>query len=148
MNTETEFREGDLVEARKGKTVIVGDLRPAVGSFWIGETGHTTHSTQRDGFTLTLIERPEPKVELPTDPGLYSDKDGDAWRLDRHGDWELLENDWGVRKAEDYAPFTRLESRADTARAVIDWFHKVNWGDQDGIQVIDLARRTFGATDA
>lgn len=80
-----------------------------------------------DGWTLFVESTPNP---LPTEPGLYEDSDGDFWMVNRHGAHVLLSDggsrasdraaqDWESRPSA-LAPFTRLESQADTARKVLE----------------------------
>ena len=167
----TDFQEGDLVEAVKGERVVRDRIsKDEDGDLFILGVGHLTNcffpeggnQVVRQGFTLTLIERPKPKVELPTGRGFYIDKTGDAWLLGHGGKLHLLTNTFGSSPASEqaradydslaaeHAPFTRLESRADTAKAVIGWFADVPWGRrvEDYPDVLNSARAHFGVTDA
>ena len=69
-------------------------------------------------------------LDLPTEPGLYLDKNGTVMRLDGAG-WAssiALGNDTSYHKPiEEYAhlaPFHKLEPRAETAKAVIETLKK------------------------
>jgi hypothetical protein len=95
-------------------TVLVRDI----ANHWVDVGGVPTAFDTR----VWSITAHEPKVVLPTEPGLYLDKDGEPWRLSDHGLWRYLlevEGDLDVYP-ENYAPFTRLEPRADVAKAVLE----------------------------
>lgn len=65
-------------------------------------------------LTYELIERP---VQLPTEPGVYADKDGDIWRLDGDGLWRIT--DFKATHTETHAPFTLLRPVAEVAAEVL-----------------------------
>jgi len=141
-----QFKEGDLVEAVKGTRVVrdvvtytAGPLFP--GQLHLGDArifGPSTLGTYRnEGWTLTLIDRPKPKVELPTEPGVYIDKDGDPWPFKS----QSLDPKW--------APYTRVEPVPVTAKRVFeriesvygeDYFHNSN-------ESWNLVAREFGVTN-
>lgn len=89
----SEFREGDLIEARKGDTVIRGvldaDLR-------LEEAGWGIPSFDRWHWTVETIEKAEPALpELPTKPGavvLVETEEGRrhflGWRSAE--DWDVI----------------------------------------------------------
>lgn len=142
----TEFLEGDLVEAVKGESVVRGRANRRNGYLFLGDSAAIREVYQPDGWTLTLIDRPKPKVELPTEPGVYQGSllgNLPMWLSD-DGRWWTSRTQ--VHDPARHAPFTRLESRADTAKAVIDWFHLSVWGNHDGVAYIENARREFGVT--
>lgn len=122
----TEYNIGDLVEAVKGESVIRGRLDDQLD---LDPIGWDIPYFVQDGYTVTVVERAALTVELPTESGLYADDDGDAWLLSPTGKFIPLTDLSSRRiptdvadalKAEDFVPFTRLESRAETAKAVID----------------------------
>lgn len=53
--------------------------------------------------------------ELPTEPGVYTDRVGDAWRL-TSGRWWY--GDFKSDDVADFAPFTRLLPEAETAKRI------------------------------
>jgi hypothetical protein len=59
-----------------------------------------------------------PKVELPVEPGIYLDADGDPWKLDTDGDWYFGGDYHSEAEANGSAPFTRLAPEADTAKKI------------------------------
>jgi hypothetical protein len=66
-----------------------------------------------------LLDRPKPPVVLPTEPGVYTDKQGDVW-LVFDGSLRCLESPADTKNASSYAPFTKLEPVADTAARVLN----------------------------
>lgn len=74
----------------------------------------------------TLYVAPKPTPALPTEPGIYADNGGDHWLLDKDGTWIILSLFGEFEVYADHhvipslcAPFTRLESQAETAEAVL-----------------------------
>ena len=127
----TEFKAGDLVSAKRGETEIRGRLwRDLAGKVVIEGIWETVADLRGRGFTVTLIEPAPVEPVLPTEPGFYLDPDGDAWVLTTAGEMVILTNG-GVPSAAttpfvtNYAPFTRLEPRTETARAVFEAIDKV-----------------------
>ena len=76
-----------------------------------------THHEPADGFIPF-------EVVLPTDPGLYVESGARAsltniWVLYENGCWaSSTDSEYG--RAEDFAPFTKLEPVAVTAKKVLD----------------------------
>ena len=122
--TESEYREGDKltfqrrtsrvtgVVARHGLTVIVEEF-DAVTIAWLKDSG----------WSVVDVERATPP--LPTEPGIYSDVDGDIWLLSLTRVWTILTDEHRARitddvAPEDGAPFTRLEPVPATAKRVLD----------------------------
>lgn len=62
-----------------------------------------------------LFVVPKPTAALPTKPGIYADNEGAPWVLE-NGRWYTSGSEY---KPDSSAPFTRLESQADTARKVL-----------------------------
>jgi hypothetical protein len=117
-----EYNEGDLVEAVKGETRMSGRLADALmGDLGIDGMGWPIRSLEREGFTITVIEKAKPKVVPPTDVGFYLSRESKLWTLEVNGYWRD-DYDYTRRpdEAEAHAPFTRLEPRAVTAKAVLD----------------------------
>jgi len=108
----SEYNEGDLIEAVKGDTVIRGRLRGSgIAGFrdlWVGDYTRLVSILPGAGYALTVIEKAKPK--LPEEPGVYVDKDGDPWKLP---------DESGTLRPE-YAPYTRVEPVAETAKKVLD----------------------------
>ena len=113
-----------------------------------GVWSHTGYYARSESWSL-FVEAP-PAVVLPTERGLYSDRDGDAWLLDVYGDWVQL-TEVGVtggliagRDAADYVPFTRLAPVPETAKKVLDAILKTvyvcNNNMQDGGETRDHIR--------
>ena len=100
-------------------------------------------------------------MELPSEPGYYLDKEGDAWVLQENGKLKNLDayrtgdamsSEAG---AQMWAPFTRLESRADTAKAVLTRLAEIDSTNIIGGRTCSAIRETikvleseFGVTDA
>jgi len=114
------YSEGDLIEAVKGDTRLRGRLTDALmGELGVDGMGWPIPSLERDGFTITVIEKAKPKVELPVEDGAYVDKHGtDVWTITPFHELRCVSNPGS--SPEKYAPFTKLEPRAVTAKAVIE----------------------------
>jgi hypothetical protein len=117
------FAEGDLVEAVKGEQVIrnrVNKSRSYDELFVVVGDSPTSlsHLTENLGFTLTLVEKATPP--LPTEPGWYTDQEGDIWRVDSFARLWCIGSEEDDEDPSDYAPFTRLEPVAETAKKVLD----------------------------
>lgn len=90
---ERPFREGDLIRAEKGDSVITGRLYKNIFTgMGIESLGWPIESLKRDEFTITLVEaapEPEPVDEfpLPTEPGLYISQAFVVFRLGEDGNW-------------------------------------------------------------
>ena len=124
----TTFSEGDLVEAVKGErrirdrvVTLTDDLLftrgPYLGSpslFVLSTLASYAHA----GYVLTLIEKATPP--LPTEPGWYSDKDEDIWRLDATDRWAHKGYPYSPEQVAAYAPLTHLEPVDVTAKRVLN----------------------------
>jgi hypothetical protein len=133
------WQEGDLVEAVKdGFKITAAVVRTDYGELALPSSPNLSRVLCKylsgwidEGWTLTLIERAAPKVELPTAAGLYIGSDAlnsnDAFlvRVTKLGGPIQYPNSsisGGWRKLGDperFAPFTKLEPVADTARKVL-----------------------------
>jgi len=112
MSIIDQIREGDLVEAAKGETIIRGRVnRDGV----VGDSMRRTHGLERNGYTLTVVEKatPPPPTEpaVPTEPGHYLSAAGFHWEIG-HGSYTLNPL---------WAPYTRLEPVPDTVKRVADY---------------------------
>ena len=67
------YKQGDFVEARKGRTTIQGPINYIQygGSLAIENSGWSLGGLKREHWILEIVEEPVPKVVLPTVPGLY-----------------------------------------------------------------------------
>ncbi len=119
-----DIHVGDLVEIRKGERVIRDRVVPSIPGNAVGLLGGTIQFYLNDGYTLHLIERAKPKIELPTEPGWYLDGEGDAWTLKLESGsykrWFYEDIFRTETEARRYAPFTRLEPVPVTAKRVLD----------------------------
>ena len=88
----------------------------------------------------------KPAVELPTEPDWYQDREGDLWKLGDDKLWWLVDRgDLTLRNNEgvaSFAPFTRLEPVAVTAKKVLHFFEHDMSDD-----VFEAARKEFGVTE-
>jgi hypothetical protein len=108
-----DIRKGDLIRRERV-------------SEWAGEYSAIEFTARRagtepmSGWEFFLLDRPKPPVVLPTEPGVYLDIEGDIWEI-RQGSHTLLCPSAAHSthfKPADYAPFTKLEPVADTAKRV------------------------------
>jgi hypothetical protein len=120
------FAEGDLVEAVKteiaSSTLLRGVLKSTgwENDFILQAQGFSPEINELEakGFTLTLIEKATPP--LPTQQGWYTDQEGDIWRVDSFARLWCIGSVEDDENPSDYAPFTRLEPVAETAKKVLD----------------------------
>jgi hypothetical protein len=125
----SDYKEGDLIEAVKGETVVRG--RVIINPLHIAaiECQPGISWLEENGFTITVIEKAEPQVNLPSEQGFYSTANGEVWEVDEDGEFKstrrgtyLSPNGASeLRALEAVAPFTRLEPRAVTAKAASEW---------------------------
>jgi hypothetical protein len=149
--SEEKYHEGDLVEAVKGESVVRGRVElspeykhptlalPALGAMSTPYlSGYVDH-----GYTITVIEKAKPP--LPTEPGWYVDGQNDAWLLNNSGYWYCAASP-GDDPAQ-YAPFTKLEPVAETARRVVAKVRSVYFTDDPTFWGnLDAVEEHFGAT--
>jgi len=127
------FAEGDLVEAVKTEIASSTRLRGVLKStgwengFILQAQGFSPEISELEakGFTLTLLEKATPP--LPTEQGWYTDQEGDIWRVDSFAKFWCIGSVADDENPSDYAPFTRLEPVAETAKADVlngwvSWF--------------------------
>ena len=151
----SEYNEGDLVEAVKGDTVIRGRLdHRAELTLTTALTSDMRH-LKATGYVVTVIERATPP--LPSEAGIYVDRDGDTWLHTNTGGWSFLTDGYHrVRivdiDAAENAPFTRLEPAPVTAKRISDWLwehrNDIKGTDSDEWRALcyDL-EKTFGVTE-
>lgn len=142
----TKYNDGDLVEAVKGETRLTGRLAPEIigSGFGIVGMGWPLDALERDGFTLTVIEKAAPKNVLPTETGWYLDRYHRAFHF--NASTELYW--WGDSQPIEHvdrliAPFTRLEPVPVTAKKVYDSFRK-RFGSIDFAMDFEAIAREFG----
>lgn len=149
----TEYNEGDLLEAVKGERVVRDRVKKdSEGDLHIDGVGWLTNSwvpseTVGDlGYVLTVIEKAAPKNLLPTEPGYYVSATGGIWELDRRGNFNWLEgNRANPINANNYAPFTRLEAVAVTAKKVLDAIEN-HYGSMSRVDLIARVSSEFGVS--
>ena len=128
-----DIRKGDLIRAEcmiDGEPEAHEHVANYDGDIW-GRVGGTNH------FRL---DSPKLPVVLPTEPGIYADKDGSAWDT-QHGGFLVKE----------YAPFTKLEPVNETARHFVAAYRAYSSGTNRTVKQLDqaveyVARKEFGAT--
>jgi hypothetical protein len=148
------FAEGDLVEAIKDEQVIRNRIKKGRRHsnlyMVVGDIPNDlSHLTENLGFTLTLIEKATPP--LPTEPGWYTDQEGDIWRVDSFARLWCIGSVEDDEDPSDYAPFTRLEPVAVTAKKVLEIVRDSSIArTSDGMTVLNLVLKNiadeFGVT--
>ena len=93
----------------------------------------------------------KPKIELPTEPGIYLDREERVWELDDNKDLVMGNYDYHNDLApdpEDHAPFTRLVPEGGEREAaiceVIAWYD--DWLPDAYANGYELAEQHFGIT--
>ncbi|OZG68215.1 hypothetical protein [Bifidobacterium eulemuris] len=116
-----QVREGDIVHFFRDSEPLAklsGPMeRPLFEEHWCNIGGQ--HVSKHWVFDYALRPKTtEPDTPaMPTEPGLYKDKDGDVWILDQAKDWYLLGGAGGWASLDNrrhhvpifFAPFTRIE---------------------------------------
>ena len=111
------------------------------------EVGILSDTVQVRCAGWSLFVPAKPAVVLPSEAGWYVDPQQDVWKLNASGVWYCLlsPND----TPDNYAPFTRLEPVAETAKKVLVDVaelaeeHGVNWF---AFELRDVAHK-FGVTN-
>lgn len=145
--TETTYSHGDLVEAVRDDTVIRGRASASFGKHLLGLSGRIMEELEENGFTLTVIEKAAPKNVLPTEAGVYADREGDFLIVYEDGDVQSVEvakEGQSVKRRpiaadSDFAPFTRVEPVPVTAKKVLDALWELN---DPAHSVVDTAEKT------
>jgi hypothetical protein len=109
------------------RTVIIRDVavsvddRPALDKAVAENNSHPWRTYDLEVVEVTVGEAPEPPLALPTEPGLYLERESgstrDVWELKVDGTWRLVTGSHaecgpGVHDPELYLPFTRLVPEA------------------------------------
>ena len=124
MSARTPILPADI---RKGDSIRVEYTdykgRIIASEFW-ADSDWYDYSVGAEGNTYFLLDRPVPPVALPTEPGYYIAKSRLPWMLEvnAHGEieWFFGGSFKATNFAAEFAPFTRLEPVADTAKKVLD----------------------------
>lgn len=142
----TSFNVGDLVEARKGETAVLGRVGLVCGSPGLLGAGWRISSLNDEGFTVSLVEAATPP--LPTEPGFYKSRTGGLWQISER-DYPLvsLTNELMCPDPEEFAPFTRLESVPVTAKKVLDAINANRLSGATLASTIGNLRKQFGVSD-
>lgn len=119
MTDSQQFSPGQrLTLAHDDGTVLVGTIDQEWGPL-SAMIFHPTAAPKLElklflanGFRVTHTDGvPVPDApQLPTEPGVYADADGDPWTLDDEGQWDAPRA--AVMSPGDYLPFTRLDTEA------------------------------------
>jgi hypothetical protein len=112
----SSVKKGDLVKLTKGDEIRQARAHEKTnGELRLGNPyGPAVVALVRAGWTLEIVERfVPPAPPLPTEPGLYQDRDGDTWLLSR-GEWTCVVYDGrsgdtsDIRDVASYLPLVRL----------------------------------------
>ena len=70
----SDYKQGDFMEARKGRTTIRGPVNYAQygGGLAIDDSGWSLGGLNREHWILEIVEEPVSPVVLPIVPGLYT----------------------------------------------------------------------------
>ena len=144
----SEYNEGDLIEATKDETVIRGRLCGLFGE-WLGGSLRTVNGLTKDGYALTLIEKAT--SPLPTAEGVYRSRTGALWTIEPPAPlkWVGDNPQFSLNNPHNYAPFTRLEPVADTAKKVLDRVLEAYQNEHPRLfisDVLPLVSKEFGVT--
>jgi hypothetical protein len=141
----SDYNEGDLVEAVKGKSSIRGLLVKTFSGLSLQDVGWSVEGLRGDDWTVTVIERAKPA--LPTEPGAYKYDGG--WChvavLNDVGEWRDVYGNRLTVTHLDASSLTRLKPVAETAKKVLDRVEQYLMGAVPLAALNDL-RREFGVT--
>ena len=145
-----DIRKGDLI--RKEYGAVEGGLSAVeyVAAHEADGGGEDSHF---------LLERPKPVVVLPTEPGAYqgtykNGEKGSLYVLDTGGRWHDFSSGHSEQRnwtPTNYAPLTKLEPVAETAKHFVAAYFAYSSGTNRTLNqldqaVEDVARKEFGAT--
>ena len=152
----SKVRIGDRVQVRRDENVITGTVdygyanRSSEASSLTVKSAALGKSLLVDSASWSLFVPARSAGTLPTEPGVYFDKDEDVWRLSSMGDWEHGGAEYlSADHAKKFAPFTRLELVPDTARRVLQAIketYEENYLD-NGEPLWNKVVAEFGVTD-
>ena len=146
-----EYNEGDLVEAVKGQSSMLGPLiRDNYKCLLIAEHGWLLNELIADRWTVTVIKKAAPIVVLPREPGVYatyldSSRSQLIHRLN-DGRWTNANQNYDMtdEMVAHCLPLTRLEPVPVTAKKVLDAVDKVwPWSD-NRLRDLDKIAKEFG----
>ncbi len=132
----TDFHEGDLIEAVKGKAKIGGVVSNwSGGGLGIEDTGWSIEALVTHGYTVAVIERAKPA--LPTTPGAYKYDGGwcSVAVLNDVGEWRDVYGNRLTVTHLDAPRLTPLAPVAETAKKVLD-------------ALVDVSLRITGTVDS
>jgi hypothetical protein len=155
------YAEGDLVEAVKGDAVVRGRIYDRSFNAWaINEFAAIEHY-ERNGFTVTVIEKAKPKVVLPTEPGWYmarygrsnysilqlcADDDCPTPDVGPHWYHPTDRRNLSAEEVTDYyLPLERFDARAVTAKTVLAAV-AIDYGRMSKVDLIEKVGKQFGVT--
>ena len=150
----SQVKVGDQVRAMRAEQMLTGKVvdRYIRGSATGGEVYSlilevegVANQPTLDRAYWQLSVPAKPAVVLPTEEGIYMDVSGSPWELRFFFEavmWKFGGDLQTDSQAELYAPFTRLEPVAVTAKKVIEFIESDLSCDS-----YDTARKEFGVSD-
>jgi len=102
----------------------------------------------------SLFVPAKPAVVLPTEPGVYSDRDGITWQLfgriyadENQHQWQMIGIPQPLEIVESCAPFVRLEEVAVTAKKVLAGVSDLRDRRFTFARMLAIVSEEFGVTD-
>lgn len=163
--TALSVMEGQLVRLEHGDgSVLIRESFRDVINGWskipllIGEPDSVRYLHTMMGHGWSLFVPAPTTPPLPTEPRtLWLDRTNDVWLVARNGDLICLTGSMGTHRfgegfshgdPNDYAPFVRLEPRADTAKAVLERVKSLaEFYADDSTRYLPLVAAEFGVTE-
>lgn len=106
-----QYKVGDKVRIARGTDSVEGIVRFDVGFHWVGSAATSAiEQLFTTGWRLEEVngKAPEPEYVLPTEAGIYQDKDGDTWVVTEDDEYIYATNPEDITDPENYLPFVRL----------------------------------------
>jgi len=155
----SQVKVGDTVRAMRAEQMLTGRVvdRYIRGAFVGGEVigliveiEGVINQLELDRAGWQLSVPAKPAVVLPEEAGAYIDREGEIWEL-RDGEWNYGNSrKWPAHTAEFFAPFTKLEPVAVTAKKVLDRLERIAAINDDFFSpelAISNLRKEFGVTE-
>jgi len=142
-------RDGGMLTGKAKRIHVMNDRSTGIEVAFTEQAG-TRFLAWSDEWTLSVPAKPA--VVLPTVPGIYMDCDetSSVWEVDKNGRMSVIGGYGHI--PEEYAPFTKLEPVAVTAKKFVEAYRAYSSGTNRTAYLLDqavreVASKEFGADE-